>query len=335
MTPALGFRQEVTVYRRILVPLDGTRFGDQALPAAIDIAVHTGASLELVHVHQYAERGLASAMPQYQYQRVTAADARYDADAREQERRLLEQKAADIELRYAVEVRTRVLSGRTSDAILEEAGDIVADLVVLATHARTGIERLRHGSLAHSLLAHLNVPTLCVHPHGDDDAVATRPIRRVLVPMDGSAFSEQILEPLAPLLRALRARATLLHVVAARPFLASGLDESWHTIFSRDQALAYLHDVARRWRDRVPDPVLLALEDDRPARLIASLLELGEYDLVALATHGRGGLSAMFMGSVANDVLRACHAPVLLYRPRAATVPSFAEPISISGDEPA
>jgi nucleotide-binding universal stress UspA family protein len=63
------------MYRRILVPLDCTPFGDQALPYAVAIARRTGASIELVHVHRYAERDAGvTAMPQYQYQHVMQAD---------------------------------------------------------------------------------------------------------------------------------------------------------------------------------------------------------------------------------------------------------------------
>jgi nucleotide-binding universal stress UspA family protein len=279
------------VYRRIIVPLDGTRFGDQALPTAIDVALRTGASLELVHVQQGANRPA------------------------------LEEKAAELELRYPVDVRTRILEGNTSEAILAEAGEIVADLVVMATHARTGLDRVRNGSLAHALLSALNVPTLCVHPLSQDAALVTRPMRRILVPLDGSTFSEQILDPLAPLAQALNAQLTLLHVVAPRPILASPADDAFSLLVSRDQALAYLQSIAERWRGHIREPVLLALEDRRPPALIAALLAAGEYDAVAMATHGRGGLSALLAGSVANDVLRLVNAPVILYRPRAERLP--------------
>jgi nucleotide-binding universal stress UspA family protein len=310
------------VFRRILVPLDGSRFGDHALAPAIDIAVRLGATIELVHVHRYAERdGHASAMPQYQYQHVTEADARFDADVLDRERQALEEKAADLELRFGVAVQTRILTGRTPYAIATEAGNIAADLVVLASHGRTGLDRIINGSLAHTLLAQLNVPTLCVHPASEDADLAARALRRLLVALDGSPFSEQILDIVAPLATRLEAEVTLLHVVSPRPLLASGTDDTYRTIVNRDQAVGYLHDLAERWRGRLPEPLLLALEDRRPANLVSNLVAMGEYDAVAMATHGRGGLSALLMGSVANDVLRATATPVLLYRPREVRLP--------------
>lgn len=280
------------MYRRIIVPLDGTRFGDEALPAATDLALRAGAMLELVHVGEPGDR------------------------------HLLEEKAAEMELRYPVEVRTRILTGDTESAVLDEAGDMVADLVVMSTHARSGIERLRRGSLAHALLRHLNVPVLCVHPPEEGTELRVRPLRRILVALDGSPFSEQVLDALVPLAAVLRAELTLLHVVTPVPVLGSALDLAHQGPVNRQDALTYLTAVAERWRGRMTEPVLLALEDRRPANLIATLLAAGEYDTVAMATHGRSGITSLLAGSVADDVLRSTHAPVLLYRPREARLPA-------------
>jgi nucleotide-binding universal stress UspA family protein len=323
------------MYRRILVPLDGTRFGDHALPYAVDIATRTGASIELVHVHHHREHNPdLAAMPQYQYQRISDADLRHDGESLNGERRWLEEKAADIELRHDVAVSTRILVGRTDDAVLHEAQDIVADLIVMSSHARQGLPRLRHGDLAHELITQLNVPALCVRPEDEAAPIVAQPIQRVLVALDGSDFSEQILDIVAPLLMQLGAQPTLLHIVANRPMLSAGFGDARRTLGTRDQAIAYLNDVAQRFRGRMPEPVLAALDDPQPANVITSLLSAGEYDVVAMATHGRSGLSRLFMGSVAEEVLHGTHRPILMYRPRLARLPKpeFVEAFRIYGD---
>lgn len=322
------------MYRWILVPLDGTRFGDHALPHAIDIARRVGAGIELVHVHHHREHAPdLVAMPQYQYQHIADVDVRRNDEELAGEKRLLEERASDIELRYGVPVKTRILVGRTCDAVLEEAQNIVADLIVMASHARLGMKRLRYGCLAHDLITTLNIPALCVHPEGDDAPLTATPLERVLIPLDGSDYSEQILDPLAPLLAELGTQATLLHILSPRPMLSTGFGES-KRIVTRDQALEYLNDVAQRFRGRMPEPTLAALEDAQPGNVITSLMAAGEYDFVAMATHGRSGLSRLFLGSVAEEVLHATHRPVLLYRPRLARVqaPEFAEAFRIYGD---
>jgi nucleotide-binding universal stress UspA family protein len=324
------------MYRRILVPLDGTPFGDHALPYAVEIAVRTGAALELVHVHHHREHDTdLAAMPQYQYQKIGDVDHRRDQEERLGERRELEQKAADIEIAHNLRVGTRVLAGRTADAVAREAQDVVADLIVMASHAREGLARLRYGHLAHELICNLNVPAICVRPDEAAPPPAETPrFRRVLVPLDGSEFSEQVLEPLAPLLGELDAQATLLHVRTAKPMMASGMTEAKRNINTRDQAIAYLEEVADRYRGRMPDPVLTALEDEQPANVIASLLSVGEYDMAAMVTHGRSGLSRLLLGSVAEEVLHHVGKPIMLYRPRLASVPAgeLAEAFRIYGD---
>lgn len=323
------------MYRRILVPLDGTRFGDLALPYAVDIAVRTGAAMELVHVHHHHEHDPdLAAMPQYQYQHIAAVDEARDRDERLNEGTTLEQKAADLEIRHNIRVTTRILAGRTSDAVVREAQDIVADLVVMTSHARQGLSRLRQGDLAHELICSLNVPALCIRPSSEDASLAATPVRRVLVPLDGSEFSEQIMDPLVPLLAGLDAQPTLLHVRTAKPMLASGLAESRRSIGTREQVIEYLQEVADRYRGRMPEPVLTALEDEQPASVIASLLSLGEYDMAAMATHGRSGLTRLLLGSVAEEVLRRSGKPVLLYRPRLARLPEgeLREAFRIYGD---
>jgi nucleotide-binding universal stress UspA family protein len=311
------------MYRRILVPLDGSRYGDHALPYAVAIAVRTGATIELVHVHHHHEldSDLAALTP-YQYQRIGAADIVHDDDCRAEERAHLEEQAADIELRYGINVRTRILSGHTADALSSEAAEIVADLIVLSSHAREGIDRIRFGNVAHELIEHLNVPALCVRPPSDDAPLVAAEIRKVLIPLDGSPFSEQILDVAAPLVQALGAHATLVHVVGTRPLFTPGFDSGGRSGFgNRAGVVAYLRDVADRFAARINEPALTAIEAMDVAASINQLMAVGDFDIVAMATHGRSGLSRLLLGSVADSVLRQSNRPVLLYRPRSVRLP--------------
>jgi nucleotide-binding universal stress UspA family protein len=324
------------MYRRILVPLDGTRYSEHALPHAIAIATRTGATLELVHVHHHREHDSdLAALPQYQYQHINEADVLHDDEARVTEEAYLDARAEDIELRYGVRVRTRMLSGHTADALSREAAELVADLIVLSSHAREGMDRMRFGNVAHELIVHLNVPALCVRPSSEAAPLAAPEIRRVLIPVDGSSFSEQILDIAAPLVQALGAQTTLLHVVGARALFGTGFEPAARTGFgTRERAVAYLRALAERFADRMPEPALTAVQSVDPATTIAQSIAYGEYDLVAMATHGRSGLSRLFLGSVAEKVLGQTNRPVLLYRPRTVPLPAgnLEEAFRISGD---
>jgi nucleotide-binding universal stress UspA family protein len=311
------------MYRRILVPLDGTRFGDHALPYAISIAARTGATLELVHVHHRAEldAGL-DGMPQYRFQHIEEAEDRFDDSTMLSEQRYLEERAADIELRFGVRAYGRMLQGRTDTAVCDEVDTIVADLVVMATHARSGLPRLRHGDLAHELVRNLNVPTLCVRPTSEDSPLEGGALRRILVPLDGSDFSEQILDIVVPLASAIGARIDLLHVLAPRPLMITGFNDLQRLIPHRAEAIEYLRSVAERLPARVQAPELIVVESGDPASAIVAAMAGAQHDSIAIATHGRSGLSRLILGSVAEQVVRATAKPVLLYRPRLARLPA-------------
>lgn len=323
------------MYRRILVPLDGTRFGDHALPYAISMAARTGATLELVHVHHRTELDPAlEGMPQYRLQHYEEAEDRFEDSTMLAEQRYLDERAADIELRFGVRAFGRLLRGPTAEALSEEAGTIVADLVVMSTHARSGMPRVRHGDLAHELVRHLNVPMLCVRPTSDDAPLDGGALRSIMVPLDGSEFSEQILDVVAPLAVALGARLALLHVIAPRPLLLTGFDDLQRPIPHRAEALEYLGTIASRLPEPVRDAELLVMESGDPATAIATALASEKFDSIALATHGRSGLSRLIMGSVAEQVVRATLRPVLMYRPRLARLPAgdLTEAFRIYGD---
>jgi nucleotide-binding universal stress UspA family protein len=322
------------MYRRILVPLDGTRFGDHALPYAISLAARTGATVELVHVHHRREQDPhLEGMTQYRYQHLEEAEDAFDDSALFAEQRYLDERAADMELRFGVRAFGRILHGPTAQALSAEADSIVADLVIMATHARSGLPRLRHGDLAHELVRHLNIPTLCVRPLEEDAPLTGGALKRILVPLDGSEFSEQILDVVGPLAQQVGARVSLVHVLSPRQLVITGFDDLQRPIPHRGEADAYLRAMA----DRLPpgiDPELVVIEAGDPATAIVSALSGGAHDAVAIATHGRSGLSRLIMGSVAEQVLRGAGCPVLLYRPRVARLPAgdLAEAFRIYGD---
>lgn len=312
------------MYHRILVPLDGTRFGDHALPYAIWIASRTGASVELVHVHRRQELDAGiDALPVYHFEHVEVADARRDREALKAEVDLLEERAADIELRFGVRTTTRVLHGARAHALEQEAHDFVADLVVMATHARRGVARLVYGDLAHQLLHDFNVPMLAVHPPTTDAPLGSGELTHFLVPLDGSAFSEQVLDVVGPLATQLGARLSLLHVCSNRTLKTNGLQNGngERDIPHRTDAIHYLNELADRMASKLPEPKLLVVESDDPARAIVDALEAAPGAALAMATHGRSGLSRVILGSVADTVVHATNQPVLLYRPRLARLP--------------
>jgi len=312
------------MYHRIVVPLDGTTFSAYALPFALGIAERAGASLELCHVHVHQDRNPDfAALTPYQFQHCVDAEYDYDADSAAEESSALESIAAELRVRTSVPVETRSLTGRVDGAIQHEAETAVADLVVMATHARSGFARVRLGSVADRLVHTLNIPILLLQP-GDRSAPETFPgFRRALLPLDGSPFSEQVLHQSIPLLQATGARPCLLHVVAPilGPARRSAESDGGRTIQRREDAIAYLETQARVLSAAGIEAEIEAVVDRSPATAVLNAATAPAIDVLIMATHGRGGLTRLLMGSVADQILRNCQKPLLLYRPQPMPVP--------------
>ena len=144
-------------------------------------------------------------------------------------------------------------------------------------------------------------------------------IRTILVPLDGSEFAERALPIAADLGRRHGASLRLVtvhdrkHAYVSTPELMTALDEV--DADAQDQAAAYL----RRKADEVQAgsvAVTYALRTGDPASVLLDQMEQ-DVDLVVMTTHGRGGISRLWLGSVADRLVRQGDCPVLLLRPDA------------------
>jgi nucleotide-binding universal stress UspA family protein len=315
------------MFRTILTPLDGSAFGEHALPTALSIARRSGADLRLLNVQPlpsliYSETPLFLADPyleDYVREQYRAAGLAY-----------LDGVAKRLKGLPAAGVTRVVAEGEVRDVIRSQAESAHADLVVMTTHGRGPLGRFWLGSTADELVRTLPMPVLLVRPGlGAPDLEHEANFRRILIALDGSPLAEQVLEPAVEIGRLAGAACTLLRVV--RPVvppeyalegssvihLTKGLEkldarEKWLC----EQAEKYLEMKAAGLRAR-PLPVQTrVVVEDQPAVGILQEAQNLDADLIALATHGRRGLSRLFLGSVADKVVRGGRLPVLLVRPK-------------------
>jgi nucleotide-binding universal stress UspA family protein len=138
---------------------------------------------------------------------------------------------------------------------------------------------------------------------------------RILVPLDGSELAELALVPAALLARRFNAQLWLIFVLVPVP-LESGSSVRLARA-AVDQAQEYLQDVQRRLEaDGLAVRAIVRWGD--PAGEILAAAQEGHADLIAMATHGRGGLGRWMIGSVADRVVRTATIPVLVVPARAA-----------------
>jgi len=141
--------------------------------------------------------------------------------------------------------------------------------------------------------------------------------RSILVPLDGSAFAEHALSVALPLAR--RGGARLHLVTVSTPMVEAFVEGMAFSSAELSDELtarheAYLTGVGKRVRERGFEHVETRVMHGEVAPCLCDLLR-EEDQLVVMATHGRGALGRFWMGSVADEMVRHAHAPVLLVRP--------------------
>jgi nucleotide-binding universal stress UspA family protein len=303
------------MYRTVLVPLDGSTFGEHALPLALAIARRAGARLQLAHVNVLPAPLFAERRPNF--------ENTLDPRAREKAQAYLDGAAERLASRAGVPSTSVLLEGGIAEALQGHIAATGVDLVVMTTHGRGPLSRFWLGSVADEFLRRATVPVLLVRPQEAPPDFAREPLpRHVLVPLDGSALAEQVLAPAVSLGSPAEADYTLVRVV--QPVVVGGYDPvgfgaSQMLQPAMDemcaQAREYLDGVARRLRAQRLSVHTRVLIDQQPPGAIFEEAQAGGIDLIALATHGRHGLARLLLGSVADKVIRGSSLPVLAYRP--------------------
>ncbi len=296
----------------ILVPLDGSPLAEQALALAEAIAKASRARIRLAMVHQLPPPPLDRDSARL-YVSVELA-------VRKSEREYLRRVARRIRGRPRSEVRTASLDGPVGPALHKYVQEIGADMIVMGTHGRGAVDRLWLGSVADYLVRTVEVPVLLVRPGKKTalSATAARP-RRILVPLDGSPLAEAVLGPAGDLAKSLGAEVVLVQVVkpivpSTDPLFPTGFNDQFTDLW-RQEAEDYLGDVSERLREQGIRATSAAATGYSVAETLVDLATEESGTLIAIATHGRGGLRRLMIGSVADKLIRTSHVPVLVVRP--------------------
>lgn len=144
------------MFKRILVPLDGSQFAEGALPHAQMLAECGGGEVELLRVAVHPSSYVYVSDP------AALADL-YDSDRAHCED-YLNKVAGRVRDASRIKVTTAVLEGIVADAVLDYAEDTGADLIVMSTHGRSGMERWLLGSVAEKVVRGAKMPVLLVRP---------------------------------------------------------------------------------------------------------------------------------------------------------------------------
>jgi nucleotide-binding universal stress UspA family protein len=315
-------RQEEHMYNSLLVPLDGSTFGEHALPVAVSLARRLGAALHVVLVHVpiggvFGETG-------FHFDAML-----YDA-MREQDRAYLDTVVERLSKVADISPRSALLDGLVPSQIIEYASANGVNLMIMTSHGRGPLARFWLGSVADALVRQSSVPILVVRPQdGEADLTREPLIEHIHIPLDGSELAEQIIEPAVALAAAMQAEITLLRIVQQWAPTGNGSDSgkvSWirpsmHMRLKEldfqvwTQAKGYLDQLAEQLRSRSMRVQTRVISQVPPVAGILDDAAAHGADLIALATNGRGGFKRLLVGSVADKVLRGATTAVLVQRP--------------------
>jgi len=293
----------------VLVPLDGSRFGEFAVPAAMSVASELQAQIELISVFE-EESVLAGSEPTAQ-------------QFKERLYGYLEEIGARITLLSGVPTSRTIIDGSPADRLTEYAQRKRVDLIAMSTHGRGPVSRAWMGSVADRVIRHVDVPVILIRA-GEESAVdlAQEPeFKRILVTLDGSSRAEKSLELTTRIAKATGATLILLQALEppvpfSSPYLPHAMQDTQTALEEgRNASVKYLDEVKDRLERQGVDVETETLLGVYPAPAILRYAKEHAVDLIAVATHGRGGLPRLVLGSVADKVLRAASVPVLVVRP--------------------
>lgn len=297
--------------RAILIPLDGSAIGEQAIPVGAALARRAGTVLHLAMAHQPPSALLLSTEPP----RVAAE---VDREARTRAGAYLETVTDAARTTHGLSATAALLEGPPASALAEYAAAHRIGLVVMMTHGRGGFSRWWLGSVADRLLRRTPAPVLLLHP--GKQAQPTE-FHRILVALAGEQ-DDAVLEPaltlgaLGPGASYVLARVVppSVPIMSPLPAYPGRRRPDW----AKQQELEARNALARlsaRLRSRGIHVATEVMAAEGVAESLLDAARAHSADLIAVGTHGAGGVERLILGSVADKVIRRATRPVLVAPP--------------------
>lgn len=289
---------------QIIVPLDGSSLAERAIEPAALLARRspTPVTLTLLRVddHQQIVEAVA--------EEFSPAVAASIPDRADEYLSYLQGVHAAFAL-DDLEVKIAVVPGAPVAAIEAFAHATQTELIVMASHVLTTLDRVMWGSVTESVARDVGIPTLIIRPNGVPFASVTQanPFT-ILVPLDGTQFAETAIDAAAFLARSFSGTLLLLHVLPEIVGMPEELAER------EVDARIYLTAISHRLTAQgIKTDRLVTVGD--PAIHIANAIQDGRADMVAIATHGQENTAHFTHASIMEEVLHHVPAPMLVVHP--------------------
>lgn len=301
------------MYNKIMVPTDGSGFDREAIRVALRIADKSGAKVRLVRVLSSAK--LLGMGASFDGVALSVEAMRNEGNTARSELHAL---AAECRSTSDADIGVDLLDGPIAEILEGYAQRNEIDLIVISSHGRGGLSRVSLGSVTDSLIRHTRIPVLVVKPAPSYlNPRAADAFKRIIVPLDGSTLAEQILPRVGLLAKLEQSDVTLLHVLVPQNHWREERPDPTLPWWDREIEVsrAYLAGIAGRMRRQGLPVITEIVVGENVSRAIGDYAGRERADLIAIATHGRGGLARMLRGSVADAVTRSSRTSMMVFRP--------------------
>ena len=296
--------------------MDGSPLAERVLPYVTRLSLGLGTPVHLIQVFPSVSEELADPL-HGRYQAGISAGVHDES---------IDYLNSVLSKTAGMEITCAAHEGNAVSHIIDEADKSPASLIAMSTHGRSGITRWVMGSVTDRVLHSTKNPMLIVR--GNQVGEPDTNLETIIVPVDGSSLSEQVIPDVAALAKAMNLKVTLLRVVAtAEEFSAQtgyqrlegvvGLHfPSFEEMAKEagDQALVYLQGLEEKLREQGVASVDHRIVRGAAASVIMDVAQETPDSLVAMTTHGRSGPARWAMGSVTDRVVRHSGDPVLVVR---------------------
>ncbi len=318
------------MYRKILVPLDGSKTAEAIIPHVANLAKHNEAVVYFAQVIEPATRsGIINIDRE---QEVTFKPQKID------QAKTYLQGWQEKFVQDGLSAEILLLRGVAVDAILNAIDEINIDLLGITSQGRSGLKEVIYGSVSAALLNRASCPLLIAR---SDTKTRLNTNNRILVPIDGSQESEQILPHVQHIARLYEARIILVRVIRSGNHRAAfvNLNKEIQEEIVPEHLLSQLgkHQELDRiktaknyllnWRNKFQEhdyDVEVNLLYGRPIDSIIAVAEKSQPDLIAMTSSAKAGFEQLVYGSVASGLLSRLARPMLVVHTSEVPVRNFA-----------
>jgi len=313
------------MFKKILVPLDGSVEAETVLPYVRDIASRFGSEVDILSVglgskrrriNQLLDNYVHHAVEHLQKNEITCRAVLLYSSPEEEMVDYTEITIPGQELKAT----GRVLYGGPAENILAYTHNHHINLVIMATHGLSGLRRWWLGSIFEKVVSQSTIPILGIHSKQvkeiDRDRKAI--FKRILAPLDGSDTGEAALHDAEAVALKTGAAMVLLHVIPAPHAIEArwlGPEFADFVKAMHDAGQKYLAKTEKRLAEKGIEVSVKIVSGD-PAERVIDVAKQEKIDLIAMSTHGRSGIARWVLGSVADKILHESKIPMWLVRPK-------------------